>query len=589
MSDNATEKRDAIKILLKRYDLINAWKYVVPAWLADVVFSVVFSVFILWILLSIVAFSPEEYLFTDAEPNKIKFYFLYYFSHYALYLLLGLCLFIFVIRLLSRQIRKKRPAIALESETQLNKVSQLIHKFPAKFLRLKEIGIFTILGLIMLIAVGTKAFFLYCIMVIAFVILPSLFKVFVFSVFLPRVIITISYVWITFIFTEENTRYFEALDRFVYALIFIMGLFGSAFFLFHEAYQNAPSIKRSDALIKRVLPVLAYAIFISAGLGFIIEYATKDTSLVKEKHAATPEANILTDSLAVENKRHLIFNSLNSILDQIQNERNNLNSIDIVAQLQKTAPSTNYSNAYNMKLEQIKESFTNFAETLFLSLSQDTVINKKDTSVVHECEKHRALNCRDNFEALFEGTSTIRYIDSIHNIKTVYSSNNDSLDAQIYIAQNNDTIMSWIILHAQSIINYHVTEALNRINWYTDKSYLQSKKKGETGYALYENKDTLQLDSLHKIFTKNSVWKNDCYLTYYPVKYKYFNATVKSKKEPDSTAQNSSNNQYLNQDDTLNPYVPINLKRFLIQVIIAVAIGVIGQLIIADKTVTEPL
>ena len=565
MSQNHTEIRSAVKLLLKRYDLVNAWKYVLPKWIVHLVFSLITATFILFLLLSAAAFSPEYAVIGDIPP-RLKFYFLYFFSNNPLLIYLLIFSLVFIIRSIIQRktlfFRRKKTWDSIEKEiVNTNYISR-------DFVLRREYAIIIIASVILLLIVTWKVFLICFALLIALVILPGRQKTFVFSIFLPRIIITIAYVWVTFIFTEENTRYFQALNNKTYALIFMIGIFGSAFFLFHEAMQNTPSIRKYELFMKRMLPVFAYSVFISILLGLIIEFSSNNNYLTKEKHATSVESYIFTDSLNIQNYRLTIHNSLLDLLNQIQNERQNLNEISIEAQLQKISDSYYYSLPYNQKLTSLKKNLVRFDSTMYEIIKRDTVIaNDLDNGQYKSAGRlvhHSCIYCSENFKVLFPNQLIdTSYQGSLRRIATVAKIEIKKLNEQIEIAKINDSIIHHRIITGQSIINCHIRDILNKLNTFTDPELAKLKLLEYTGYKYFLiSRDSVSLESTFRMYQNSLKEKgtlSNYYLSIYPVKV------------------------------SKDHIVEINLKRFLIQVVIAVAIGVIGQLIIADKTVTEPL
>ncbi len=585
--ENKAQIKKAIGVLLKRYDLINAWRLVFPFWLVDIIFSFIFSVFFLWIALSVSVFlnfdclwSYNQYLICWFSNYPLKIFFILfltvfiarvlfkyslknlYTQLFKIYLPL-IWLFPRLIRLHARLVKynierkniKKITfhwhLIKIPKYSVIKKINDFFDIIKSKFfwsLVYKELLGFKLVYFVILIFLLFQFYFnnfpsLYLIIIVILVAIP-LFKtfdnnlfLFDINIFLPRIIITISYVWITLVFTEESTSYLSNLGNRIYIIVVLSGLFGSIFLLFNNAWQNAPSVKKTHIFMYRVLPILAYSVFISVLVGLIFEFSGNDGN----KYSHIDESIIFKDSIFTLNNCVEDLEDLEKLKTELKTDWYSLPDIPMDVNLKKKESiDYYYSDTYNSKLEYIKSNIKYYNALLDTFRLKDSLTIK--IIKVNTLEFDTIPGVINKTNQLIDSTSNVwiennkRFINEFMKQDSMLFKLSNTYNSRIDSLNSNDN-KSLSILHKVSGFNFLKTK---------DHIDCACFFKTEINSFFKEQK----IDSI-------------LYLTDFPLKIK------KSEKNSDNI-----------------PF-SFNLKRFLIEVVIAVTIGVIGQSLIGGKAGNE--
>lgn len=571
MENNAQIKK-AIGVLLKRNDLINAWHFVFPIWFVDIIFSFIFSVFFLWLALSVFVFANYDYFWRYSQ------YFICWFSNYPLKIILILFLTIFIFTLFIRVLlylnkiytrliklyinlvkynikRRNKKKITFHWHLIKNpkisfiiKINDFFDNVKIKefwFLALKKVFGFKLIIFIILIFIlflflfyffGTRSLFL--IIPVVLIALLSIFKTFDINIFLPRMTITISYVWITLVFTEESTNYLSNLEESIYALVFLIGLMGSIFFLFHNAKHNAPSVKKRNVFIYRVMPILAYSVFISVIVGLIFEFSGDDGN----KYSHIDESYIFRDSIFTLNNRIEDLDDLGKFKIALKNDWYSLPDIPLDVNLKRKESLDYYSDTYNSHLEYIKSNIKYYNALLDTFRQKDKMAIKIIKIDTLEFDTIPGVINKTN--QLIGSTSNLwiennkRFINELMKQDSMLFKLSSTYNSRIDSLNSNDN------------------KSLSILNKVSGFNFLKTKDHNECTCFFKMEKDSF--------FTKQKI-ERKLYLTDFPLKIQ------KSEKNSDNI-----------------PF-SFNLKRFLIEVVIAVTIGVIGQSILGERTNNESM
>jgi hypothetical protein len=566
MLRNTTEIQRAIKLLLKRYDIVQAWKYVLPGWGVNLVFSLVLAVFALWFVLSVATFSPNNefscFFFT------INTWILVFFANYPIEVFVVVFVIFYVARMFSQKESKKRNTRG--EDILLKYASQGSHSRQAllsekRTVHTREYIALAVLFLIIIYIIGLYKSLIILVPVGLLVILPMIFRVFSFAIFLPRIIITVSYVWVSFIFTEETSRYLRILPDNTYVLTFIIATFGSIAFLWFEAYQNAPSVRKSELLMRRVLPVFAYAVFFSVILGIVFE-TSGDT---KESQSTSAEAYHFGSTLNIANTAFIKLNSIKDFRDRIESDWKSLPNISMEVGFQQKNIRHPYSEVYNNDLKILKNHVVNYnsaLEDLANSQSLDSVLLQFSSCNI-------SLADLDKFPVR---------LNDVQPIEKVIKNNLRLLQKQVDISIRNDSIFREQLNKQDSILQFiekHLITFYDTIVEPSKSKYILRQHSAYSTIRQVRNRPFLSTKAVvDQLYEKA---KQDTNTSCIPFKHQ-------SKFHSDELIY-TEYPIYLYHLNKQNTAVDFNLKRFLIQVIIAVAIGVVGQLILAEKTVTESI
>ncbi|MCX6305401.1 MAG: hypothetical protein NT040_10555 [Bacteroidetes bacterium] len=529
------DKKEAIKLLLKRYDILSTWKFVFRPLLYRVAIPFIYSVTTIYILISIFVFSKGSIVESILGHfyKKVVLLSLYFFSNHSMacvWILTFMILCGFFIRdnVFDLKIQKQKIIKNLKGEIWAIKEGYgllfIVKSRPGVALK-KLLGLLVIF--IFLGCLTSWLVFFYIIIAFFLVLIFIRREYFIISVFLPRIIISVTYLWATYILTEENTRLFYALPAGTYLFIFLVSLFGTIIFLYFEAKQYSPSTNWENLLKRRVLPVFSFTVTIAIVFGLIVNSLLIDK---RSKQAQTIQLNFLADSLAINSKLQDCIKTYSEHIERIRSDYHNLPVIPLETKLQSLTNSGFYSRRYNFGIDML----LNKVQFCLLSLKLDSALLKSTDSAYYK----RTYESIGKF-GLSHLSVARRFQRQLRQQDSIFEMNQVRLES---------LITSLTELADRIVAIYSMRKAR-----YDDIDHLYDS---ESGYVFFKGKkcDTIELNRLVNCN------KDDVLYTQFPI----------------SVYSNSEKNT-------------INLKSFLIQVAIAIALGVIGQLIISDKTATEAL
>lgn len=576
-----TTERDAVKVLLKRYDIISAWKLVFRPLLYVPLLSFFSSITLLFLVTSWLVFSSEKVIFSEIFgfnfETRIKI--LYFLSNNTLSCFLKLAVLfsiafsVYFLFAYKNSLNESNFLSFIKSgfDDQRSRFNKLFNKENKKSIRHSILNgrnfLFCLVLILILSISNSVSYFGWGLSLTLFI---SLFLIrtryFVLSVFLPRIIISITYIWATYVLTEENTRLFYGLEDQTYAFIIIVSLLGTFTFLFFEAQQYAPSTRWDQLILKRVMPVFSFTVSIAIIFGLLVN---KNLGEARIKQSAAIASSFLSDSLSKLNKQKDEITILDTKIDQIRSQAFNLPNIPVETKLQSLTNSDKYSVRYNYSLSRLQERF----------MDVSNFINRLDFNSADSDSLKKSL---------------IRKFDQMKFSKlTLAKKNNHQLRLQDQLFYDNQLKIDSLISELEEFSLYlsksiYVADSIfhnpgNAYNEYSGYSFF-AKKPIDTGLVAkltsYYSPNTKYVSVIKGRTANSSLVEKET--TGKAVLYTKFPLNLSLKKQ---VAVTNDTNLKPNED---LPFV-INLKSFLLQVAIAIALGVIGQLIISDKTATEAL
>ncbi len=415
-------------------------------------------------------------------------------------------------------------------------------------------------------------------------------KQFRISFLLPRLVIAIAYVWVAFILTDENIRLYSNMSTLSYWTTIFILLIGTFVFLTSEAKQYNPDQNISYIIRRKTFPVFAYGIAISFIFGVV---HTLLGTITKIENSNSIKSEIFAKEIKNYNQKLDSLKYLENKLMQAQIKFNRAPNLNIATNTQrnlnsKGLKSTEFTKHYNILLCRYSASIFEIHSEL------DSQYKRKiDTTLYCKLNKEYRQILVDSILDIHE-----------FGFKSLGDSKKDTVYLKKYI-QNEIAIDSIAyLIHSEIIESKKKTE---------EKIGVLSEEKIESDflrkYLYIEFKENQYIDSFKVI--KDSIKiikKNILCLNEKPDGFRTKNCSVDRLKQDLELRIKSLNIEIERQSNMIKElnrrrmmFVPLfanknpaqnyffSLRALLLRVVLAFAIAVIAQLIISDKTVTEPL
>jgi hypothetical protein len=293
--------------------------------------------------------------------------------------------------------------------------------------------------------------------------------------------------------------------------------------------------------MRRVIPVFCYTVTIAVVFGLLV-----NTSLgpIRNKQATAIEQNFLNDSIENLSQQKIKLEDLKFKINKLQFEYYNLPYIPFETKLQSLTNSDNYSTRYNKALTRFRKN----VEIIGNEVRGDTNLHYKNLNF----RIGDMLQMMDNF--------------SYSNLNIAENTQRELREQDSIFEYNQDKIEDLFssLMDFVNEAHYRILEESNILNV---PEHFFDKLSGYSYFTSDMDSCKAKLSELLKYYAESKISSQQ---------NKRMNKTLLYTKFP-LTFLNCQNKKIL------------NLKSFLLQISISIALGVIGQLIISDRTATEAL
>jgi hypothetical protein len=367
------------------------------------------------------------------------------------------------------------------------------------------------------------------------------------SFFLPRLLITISYVWVANVITEENTKFYYSIDNSTFIVVGLLLLFGTLVFLFSEARQNNRLHKNTFIILNRVIPVFSLGLFYSFGFAIIATFSGMEARI---ENQANVNDILFSSQLDALHKKQAVLNTCKRNLQYVINSKAEIPDLVLSKNSEKVLErlglkSARYTVKYDTIVRQVCSRISQIANDLS---TKELIIKDLDSSTLATTDSLKRFLLPNSFYT--EYTDSIKCnLGKAHCHKLL-------VDSVCFLVSSKCSSFNHLYGNNYNKI-LGITNSLNDIINNLEFKY-------ESTMLFYRGASSDSIKAIAGIAPKCK--HNDCYCckqeSILPNKYVCFPITKK---------------------------VNANLRMLILQTIIALAIAIIAQLILSDKTVAEGL